>query len=222
MPMTNINNEHEQMISVLNQLIDEREILSRENEYLRSRLNESLLIETMNEMRKERSLLFKLLSNLTTKHNYDEQVHYIKQHLKENYNNSLPPPSYPIRNDTSSVNTTTKQDSSLPRHNRSTIINNAHVHRLKPNIELHQQQQQPKIMYNTEHRKENSTNNLARLISPTTIHWKPFQTNKKFVFYKIPQTQESNKSIRKHDMQLKHSQNSPFQRYRSQSLQNLT
>ncbi|CAF0937381.1 unnamed protein product [Adineta steineri] len=56
------------MISVLNQLIDEREILSRENE--------SLLIETMNEMRKERRLLFKLSSNLTTKHNYDEQVQH--------------------------------------------------------------------------------------------------------------------------------------------------
>ncbi|CAF1194760.1 unnamed protein product [Adineta steineri] len=75
--MTNINNEHEQMISVLNQLIDEREILSRENE--------CLLIETMNEMRKERRLLFKSISNLTTKHNYDEQVHYTKQHLKEKY-----------------------------------------------------------------------------------------------------------------------------------------
>ncbi|CAF4377568.1 unnamed protein product [Adineta steineri] len=71
--MTNINNEHKQMISVLNQLIDEREILSRENEYLRSRETESLLIKTMNEMRKERNLLFKLLSNLITKHNYDEQ-----------------------------------------------------------------------------------------------------------------------------------------------------
>ncbi|CAF1161032.1 unnamed protein product [Adineta steineri] len=186
--MTNVNNEHEQMISVLNQLIDEREILSRENEYLRSRLNECLLIETMNEMRKNRSLLFKLISNLTTKHNYDEQEQYIKQHLKENYNNSFPTPSYPIFNVKSSVNTTTKQDSTSARHNRSTIINNAHVHRLKPNIQHHHQQQQPKIMYNTEHRKENSGNNLDRLISPTTIHWKPFQTNKKFVFYKIPQT----------------------------------
>ncbi|CAF3721396.1 unnamed protein product, partial [Adineta steineri] len=192
----------------------EREILSRENE--------CLLIETMNEMRKERSLLLKSISNLTTKHNYDEQVYYIKQHLKENCNNSFSSPSYPILNDKSSVNTTTKQDSTSARHNLPTIINNAHVHRLKPNIEHHHQQQQPKIMYNTGHRKENSINNLDRLISPTTIHWKPFQTNKKFVFYKISQTQEFNKSIRKQNMQLEHSQNSPFQRYRSQTLQNLT
>ncbi|CAF1285916.1 unnamed protein product [Adineta steineri] len=176
----------------------------------------------MNEMRKERSLLLKSISNLTTKHNYDEQVYYIKQHLKENCNNSFSSPSYPILNDKSSVNTTTKQDSTSARHNLPTIINNAHVHRLKPNIEHHHQQQQPKIMYNTGHRKENSINNLDRLISPTTIHWKPFQTNKKFVFYKISQTQEFNKSIRKQNMQLEHSQNSPFQRYRSQTLQNLT
>ncbi|CAF1161051.1 unnamed protein product [Adineta steineri] len=134
----------------------EREILSWENEYLRSRETECLLIETMNEMRKERSLSFKLISNLTTKHNYDEQVYYIKQHLKENCNNSFSPPSYPILNVKSSVNTTTKQDSTLARHNRPTIINNAHVHRLKPNIEHHHQQQQPKTMYNTGHRKENS------------------------------------------------------------------
>ncbi|CAF1367868.1 unnamed protein product [Adineta steineri] len=120
------------------------------------------------------------------------------------YNNSLPPPSYSILNDKSSVNTATKQDSTSARHNRSTIINNAHVRRLNPNIEHYHQQ--PKII----------------LISPITIHWKPFQTNKKFVFYKIPQIQESNKSIRKQNMQLKHSQNSSFQRYRSQSLPNLT
>ena len=51
------------------------------------------------------------------------------------------------------------------------------------------------------------------------------QTNKKILVYKTPttpQTQESNKLIRKHDIQLTHSQNSPFQHYRSQSLQDLT
>ena len=37
--------------------------LSRENEYLKAKLNESILMETIKDMRKERDVLFKLLSN---------------------------------------------------------------------------------------------------------------------------------------------------------------
>lgn len=83
--MASVNNEHEQLVSILNQLMDEREVLSRENEYLKAKLNESILVETINEMKRERDLLFKLLSNVTTKYHYDEQLRYIKQHLKEKY-----------------------------------------------------------------------------------------------------------------------------------------
>jgi regulator of replication initiation timing len=65
MPMTKVESEHDQLISMLKQLVDEREILSRENEYLKAKLNESILMETIKELKKERDLLFKLLSNLT-------------------------------------------------------------------------------------------------------------------------------------------------------------
>jgi hypothetical protein len=54
---------------------------------------------------------------------------------------------------------------------------------------------------------------------------KQSQTNQKILVYKTataPRTQELNKLIRKHDIPLTHSQNSPFQHYRSQSLQDLT
>jgi hypothetical protein len=62
---------------MVNQLMDERERLSRENEYLKAKLNESVLIETIHEMKKERDLLFKLLSNLTINYK-DEQLRVIK------------------------------------------------------------------------------------------------------------------------------------------------
>jgi hypothetical protein len=71
-------------------------------------------------------------------------------------------------------------------------MNHARVHRLKSNIE-----QQPTVGYSMKYS----------------------QANKKIFTYK---TEESNKSIRKSDIKLKHSQNSPFQHYRSQSLQDLT
>jgi transcriptional regulator CtsR len=58
--------DHEQLISIVHRLMDERDILRRENEYLRAKLNESVLIETINEIRKERDLLLKLLLNLST------------------------------------------------------------------------------------------------------------------------------------------------------------
>ncbi len=79
--MTKVDNEHEQLVSMLNQLLDEREILSRENEYLKAKLNESVLMETIKEMKKERDLLFKLLSNLTI--NKDEQFKILKHSNKE-------------------------------------------------------------------------------------------------------------------------------------------
>jgi hypothetical protein len=82
--MTKVDNEHEQLVSMLNQLLDEREVLSRENEYFKAKLNQSILMETIKEMKKERDLLFKLLTNLTTNNNNkDEQVRIIKQHIKE-------------------------------------------------------------------------------------------------------------------------------------------
>jgi regulator of replication initiation timing len=81
MSMTKVDNEHEQLVSMLNQLLDEREILSRENEYLKAKLNESVLMETIKEMKKERDLLFKLLSNLTI--NKDEQFKILKHSNKE-------------------------------------------------------------------------------------------------------------------------------------------
>jgi len=75
-------------------------------------------------------------------------------------------------------------------------VNHARVHRLKSNTE-----QQPP--------------------PPSTVGYsmKYSQANKKIFIYK---PEESNKSIRKSDIKLKHSQNSPFQHYRSQSLQDLT
>jgi hypothetical protein len=83
---------------------------------------------------------------------------------------------------------------------------------IKPNATLSR--------HNRVHRSK--TNNEP----PSTIAYsKHSQTNKKILVYQTsttPPTQEFNKSIRKHDIQLKHSQNSPFQHYRSQSLQDLT
>jgi hypothetical protein len=167
MSTTKVDNEHEQLVSMLNQLLDEREILSRENEYLKAKLNQSALMETIKEMKKERDLLFKLLSNLTI--NNDEQIKFLKHSNKDNN------PSTPSR------------------HNPSLTMNHARVHRLKPNIE----QQPSTVGYSMKH----------------------FQSNKKIFLYK---TEETNRSIRKSDIKLKHSQHSPFQHYRSQSLEDLT
>jgi hypothetical protein len=83
MPMTKVDNEHDQLVSMLNHLLDEREILSRENEYLKAKLNQSILLETIKEMKKERDILFKLLSNLTINNNKDKQSKFIKHHNKE-------------------------------------------------------------------------------------------------------------------------------------------
>ena len=46
----------------------ERDGLWRENEYLKAKLNESVLAETVDEMKRERDFLLKLLINLTMNH----------------------------------------------------------------------------------------------------------------------------------------------------------
>lgn len=78
MPMRSINHEHEQLVSLLNQLMDERDLLARENEYLKAKLNESILVETVNEMKKERDLLLKLLTNLTNKYQQEKYVNDVE------------------------------------------------------------------------------------------------------------------------------------------------
>lgn len=62
-----MENEHHQLVSMVNQLVDQREKLTRENDYLKAKLNQSMLLETIEEMKKERNLLFQLLTNLTMK-----------------------------------------------------------------------------------------------------------------------------------------------------------
>jgi hypothetical protein len=65
--------DNEQLVSMIHRLMDERDGLWRENEYLKAKLNESLLVETINEMRKERDLLLKLLLNLSTNNDKDDK-----------------------------------------------------------------------------------------------------------------------------------------------------
>jgi len=87
-PIKTIDNDHEQqfdneqLISMIHRLMDERDSLWRENEYLKAKLNQSVLIETINEIRKERDLLLKLLLNLSTNNNKDEQIQY-QNHITE-------------------------------------------------------------------------------------------------------------------------------------------
>ena len=66
-------------------------------------------------------------------------------------------------------------------------------------------------------------------LSSVFAHVKHSHPNKKIVVYKTsttPQTHEFHQLVDemcvKHGVELKHSQNSPFQQYRSQSLQDLT
>jgi transcriptional regulator CtsR len=90
-PIKAISNGHEQqfnneqLVSMIQRLMDERDILTRENEYLKAKLNESILIETINEIRKERDLLLKLLLNLSTNNlnNKDEQIQHQNHHIEE-------------------------------------------------------------------------------------------------------------------------------------------
>lgn len=92
-PIKTVENSHEQqldnnqLISMINRLMNERDLLWRENEYLKAKLNESILIETINEIKKERDLLLKLLLNLSTNnhhhHNKDEHMQYQNHYTEE-------------------------------------------------------------------------------------------------------------------------------------------
>jgi hypothetical protein len=75
--------DNEQLVTMIHRLMNERDLLWRENEYLKAKLNESVLIETINEIRKERDLLLKLLLNLSSNNNTkDEQIQH-KNHYTE-------------------------------------------------------------------------------------------------------------------------------------------
>ena len=50
---------------------------------LKAKLNQSIMMETIHEMKRERSLLLKLLSNLTISINQDEQLQGVKPRIKE-------------------------------------------------------------------------------------------------------------------------------------------
>ncbi|CAF0804476.1 unnamed protein product [Didymodactylos carnosus] len=91
-----LNND--ELISFIHRLMDEREQILKENEYLRAKLNESLLIETINEIKGERDILLKLLVN-TTNNNEQQQRISREQSLfsQPSYSNDSlhypPPPS---------------------------------------------------------------------------------------------------------------------------------
>ena len=95
---------------------------------------------------------------------------------------------------------------------RPTSTNPPRIHRFKPPIE-----RSIPMSYSTENGSSPSTT--------FTSHAKaPVSNNKKIYVCPAPPSSvyTSNRIIRKHDIQLKHSPNSPFQHYRSQSLQDLT
>jgi transcriptional regulator CtsR len=75
--------DHEQLVSIIHRLMDERDVLWRENEYLKAKLNESILMETINEIRKERDLLLKLLLNLSTNQKDEQKLNHHHQHHPE-------------------------------------------------------------------------------------------------------------------------------------------
>lgn len=135
-------------------------------------------------------------------------------------NSDILPPSaaYQTFNTTLNDKSSTKKSSSLSRHNPSLTTTYGRSYRMKTNTEP------PPVIYRAEGKKENLLNTSDKS-SPASSHIKHSEANKKIFVYKtssMPQAQEFNKLIRKHDVQLKHSQNSPFQHYRSQSLQDLT
>jgi hypothetical protein len=83
-PITKVDQDYDndQLVSMIHRLMNERDVLWRENEYLKAKLNESVLNETINEMKRERDLLFKLLTNLTM-NNKDEQIQYQNYYPEE-------------------------------------------------------------------------------------------------------------------------------------------
>lgn len=99
-------------------------------------------------------------------------------------------------------------------------------HRIKTS-QAEPQQTQPAAVYRVEGTKECLMN--PGELSSVFAHVKHSHPNKKIVVYKTsttPQTHEFHQLVDemclKHGVELKHSQNSPFQQYRSQSLQDLT
>ncbi|CAF3191189.1 unnamed protein product [Rotaria socialis] len=247
--------DNEQLVSMIHRLADERDVLWRENEYLKAKLNESILIETINEMRKERDLLLKLLLNLSVNRNNDGQLPYTDEHTNGYSNDLLPPPPYQtyntLPNSKSQLNSSppTKKHSSHYRQNPTPMVHrdlSIPVTELKPHRRSHrtrqsveqpqqtqlqqqqqQQQQQPSAIYRVEGTKECLMN--PDELSSVFAHVKHSHPNKKIVVYKTsttPQTHEFNQLVDemcvKHGVELKHSQNSPFHQYRSQSLQDLT
>jgi hypothetical protein len=99
------------------------------------------------------------------------------------------------------------------------------VTELKPPRRSHRSK--PTVIYRVEGTKECLMN--PDELSSVFAHVKHSHPNKKIVVYKTsatPQTHAFNQLVDemciKHGVELKHSQNSPFQQYRSQSLQDLT
>lgn len=97
----------------------------------------------------------------------------------------------------------------------------------KPSYDPAQLPPQPTVVYRVEGTRECLMN--PDELSSVFAHVKHSHPNKKIVVYKTsttPQTHEFNQLMDemcvKHGVELKHSQNSPFQQYRSQSLQDLT
>ncbi|CAF1400804.1 unnamed protein product [Adineta steineri] len=250
-PIKTIDNGHEQqydneqLVSMIHDLMDERDVLWRENEYLKAKLNESVLIETINEMRKERDLLLKLLLNLTS-NNKTEQSPYQNSYTDEHtngYSNDVHPPSSSYQTFNTNLNgklpyNINSPNKKLPTHSRHSqhLVTNHDVsipvtelksssrrlHRNKQNSD-----QQPSVVYRVEGTKECLMN--PNELSSVFAHVKHSHPNKKIVVYKTsttPHTHEFNQLVDemciKHGVELKHSQNSPFQQYRSRSLQDLT
>jgi len=159
-------------------------------------------------------------------------------------NDLLPPPPYQTFNTTPNSkslhnsNSLTKKLPTNSRHNQPPISQrdlSIPLNELKPSRRSHrttksnldQQSKQPAVVYRVEGTKECLMN--PDELSSVFAHVKHSHPNKKIVVYKTsttPQTHEFNQLVDemcvKHGVELKHNQNSPFQQYRSQSLQDLT
>lgn len=147
----------------------------------------------------------------------------------------LPPAPYQtysnVTNGHNLQNINSPSSKKTPRNVREQNVQNFEVktprrsHRAKPQVE--QQATQPAAVYRVEGTKECLMN--PDELSNVFAHVKHSHPNKKIVVYKTsttPQTPEFHQLVDemciKHGVELKHSQNSPFQQYRSQSLQDLT
>jgi hypothetical protein len=149
-------------------------------------------------------------------------------------NDLLPPPPYQTYNTTPNGkslhngSSSSKKLSTPSRPHRDLTIPVTELkparrtHRSKPTIDP-----QPTVVYRVEGTKECLMN--PNELSSVFAHVKHSHPNKKIVVYKTsttPQTHDFNQLVDemcvKHGVELKHSQNSPFQQYRSQSLQDLT